>query len=205
MSDDIRAPVVALTGYLRSGKTTAAKMICELYGFERQHFADPLKRMLRELGLTEEEINGRLKEKPCSLLGGKTPRYAMQTLGTEWGRKTIYENLWTAAWAQAWSRNRRAVVLDDCRFPNEAYMARSAGGVIIRINRPEAEPRPQTRRAKLLDMVGSRRWLHPSERYVELIKPDLEIDNDATVETLRRRIEKAMARLNFNLDWSKGR
>ena len=44
--------------------------------------------MLYQLGLGEAHIEGALKEVPCELLGGKTPRYAMQTLGTEWGRDT---------------------------------------------------------------------------------------------------------------------
>ena len=47
---------------------------------------------------SEEEIDGRWKEHPCSLLLNKTPRYAMQTLGTEWGRELIGENIWTHIW-----------------------------------------------------------------------------------------------------------
>jgi hypothetical protein len=62
-------------------------------GFARVRFAGPLKAMMAALGCTNAEIDGDRKEVPCDLLGGKSPRWAMQTLGTEWGRKLIGDDL----------------------------------------------------------------------------------------------------------------
>jgi len=120
--------VIALTGLAGSGKSTVAGMLAD-YGYALVKFAGPLKAMLREVGLTVNEVEGSRKEIPIDFLCGKTPRQAMQTLGYEWGRKCIGEDFWVNAWMQD-VRRFRHVVVDDCRFPNEAHAVRQMGGVI---------------------------------------------------------------------------
>lgn len=132
--------IVAFTGLAGSGKSTAAAHLVNHHGYQRVRFAGPLKAMMAALGLTPEQIDGSLKETPCELLGGKTPRHAMQTLGTEWGRDLIAPDLWIRAWNAALAKVPAGVpvVVDDCRFPNETEAVRTAGGVIVRIDRPGA-------------------------------------------------------------------
>lgn len=132
--------IIAFTGVAGSGKSTAAAHLTRHRGFERVRFAGPLKAMMAALGCTAPEIDGDRKETPCELLGGKTPRHAMQTLGTEWGRDLIASDLWIRAWQAALARVPAGVpvVVDDCRFPNEAAAVIAAGGVIVRIERPGA-------------------------------------------------------------------
>jgi len=129
--------IIGLTGLIGAGKTCAAN---ELYagGFMRVRFAGTLKSMMKCIGLTDEEVDGALKETPCALLGGKTPRFAMQTIGTEWGRDTISQSLWIDAWKHAVSKvpGHTAIVADDVRFPNEAEAIKAMGGKLIRIIRP---------------------------------------------------------------------
>ena len=88
----------------------------------------------------ENQIEGDEKERPCELLGYKTPRHALQTLGTEWGRDLICADLWTRIW-----RHRVAEVADgvgvvapDVRFQNEGLAIADLGGKVVRIsaNRP---------------------------------------------------------------------
>lgn len=131
--------VVAFTGLAGSGKSTAALHLVA-QGWQRVRFAGPLKDMMRALGLTEREIEGDRKEQPCELLGGCTPRKAMQTIGTEWGRNIIATDLWIRAWRAALDRVPSGVnvVVDDCRFPNEGEAVRAAGGGIIQVMRPGA-------------------------------------------------------------------
>ena len=129
--------VVALTGAAGSGKSTAADYLIRHHGYERVKFADPLKDMMRAIGLSERYIEGDLKEEPTPWLRGKTPRHAMQTLGTEWGRNCIGEDFWVFLWRMRCidvivGEDGR-VVVDDCRFPNEAAAVRSLGGVIIKL------------------------------------------------------------------------
>lgn len=124
--------VVALTGPAGCGKSTAADYLIRRHGYERVKFAGPLKDMCRAIGLTEDHIEGHLKEVPSDMLCGKTPRHLMQALGTELGRNLIGEDFWIRLWLHRVATAKR-VVVDDCRFPNEAAAVRSLGGVIIEL------------------------------------------------------------------------
>ena len=131
--------LVAFCGYMGSGKSFCADYLVKNFGYTKVKFAKPLKSMLRALGLTERELEGDLKEQPCALLNGATPRWAMQTLGTEWGRTLIHENLWGDLWQSevlALLNDQTPVVVDDCRFPNEAERVRKMGGTLVLIQRP---------------------------------------------------------------------
>lgn len=128
--------LIAFTGPAGSGKSTAALHLVAVHGFTRVHFAEPLKRMLAALGVTPAELDGDRKETPCSLLCGRTPRWAMQSLGTEWGRELIGPDLWTRAWRAALPPGD--IVVDDCRFPNEVDAIWAEDGTIVRVERPGA-------------------------------------------------------------------
>ena len=77
-------------------------------------------------------IEGDLKEVPSAWLNGKTPRQFMQLLGTEFGRKLIGDDFWVSLWSNEAQYERR-VVVDDCRFPNEAMAVRRLGGEVWRL------------------------------------------------------------------------
>ena len=124
--------LIALTGAAGCGKSTAADYLISQHGYTRVRFAGPLKAMVAALGLDERHIEGELKQTPMEELSGQTPRYAMQTLGTEWGRNCMGEDFWVNLWRQDALRYER-VVVDDCRFPNEAAMIHREGGKIIKI------------------------------------------------------------------------
>ncbi|WP_174875205.1 deoxynucleotide monophosphate kinase [Vogesella oryzae] len=132
--------IVVLAGVAGSGKSTIAAELVK-HGYQVVKFAGLLKDMIRALGLTDAEIEGDLKEKPCALLGGQTPRHAMQTLGTEWGRELIARDIWVNAWrrkVEAVLASGGRVVVDDCRFPNELNAALALGGVAVRLVRDGA-------------------------------------------------------------------
>jgi len=130
--------VIAIKGRAGAGKSTAANFLVDHYGYRLVKFAGPLKRMLAAVGLTQDEIEGDLKEVPCDLLGGQTPRHAMVTLGTEWGRDLIHPDLWVNLWRREAAKivaSGGRVVADDCRFPNEAAAIRELGGRILEVSR----------------------------------------------------------------------
>lgn len=160
--------IIGLCGPAKSGKSLAAEYLINNHGFARVRFAGPLKAMLAALGLSQEEIEGPLKERPCAMLGGKTPRHAMITLGTEWGRDMIDPDLWVNAWRAAVDRlpEGKPVVVEDCRFHNEAHTIRSCDGLLVRLDRRLAG-------------IGV---AHPSEQ--ENFTPDLRIENNGTVTEL---------------------
>src|ERR1035437_1428336 len=165
--------IIGIAGHSGSGKSAAAAILVQ-HGFMRQRFAQPLKDMLKAAGLTDEHCDGNLKEQPCDLLGGKSPRHAMQTLGTGWGRDMIHPDLWIILW-RARAIKSPLVVVDDVRFHNEAAAIRDLGGVIWRVNRP-----------------GYGGDGHVSESYIAGLFADHEIDNSGGLDGLRIQVGAAL-------------
>ena len=134
--------IVGLSGLAGAGKSTAARHLVERHGFVRRPFAALLKGMLRYLlhaqgvpaGEVDRMVDGDLKEVPTRHLGGQTPRRAMQTLGTEWGR-ALAPDLWVEMWAASIVGLER-VVADDVRFENEVAAVRALGGIVVEVRRP---------------------------------------------------------------------
>lgn len=135
--------IVGFSGRKGSGKDTAAGVF-EANGALKIKMADGLKWMIGALlayqgadeALIERMIEGDLKEVPTAFLHGKSPRYAMQTLGTEWGRNLIGPDFWVGVFARAVdSCGAPLVVCSDVRFPNEVAMIREMGGITYRIER----------------------------------------------------------------------
>ena len=130
----MRPKLIGFAGRLGSGKTLAADLLCAKYGFMKVKFAKPIKDMMRSLGLDDRHIEGELKDEPCDILDGETPRWAMQSLGTEWGRSLISENLWLNRWKRIVEENlnlNNNVVVDDLRFPNELKAVQELSGQVI--------------------------------------------------------------------------
>lgn len=167
--------IIGLSGRIGCGKSTVAEHLASAHGYHRHRMAGPLKAMMRCLGLDDRHIEGELKEVPCDILGGATPRQAMQTIGTEWGRNMIHPDLWTRAWT-ATLPAVGDVVCEDVRFQNEADAVREAGGVVIRIERDNAP--------------GS---AHASEN--SLPEPDFVLSNDADVRSLLDKVEQIISGL----------
>lgn len=132
--------VIALIGNAGAGKSTVAEYLTKVHGYKVVKFAGPLKNMLRAIGLDDDELEGHLKEVPCDLLCGKTPRHAMVTLGTEWARDMIGENFWAGLWQEETALHINSgynIVVDDCRYGNELAAVREMGGLPWHIVRPD--------------------------------------------------------------------
>lgn len=173
--------VVGISGYASSGKTTVADYLVAFYGYKRIKFADGLKDMLRAVGLSDESIEGGKKEEPSQFLCGKSPRYAMQTLGTEWGRNLIGDNFWVNIWALKceewlWENQENKVVVDDVRFPNELQAVQAANGICLRIVRPG------------IDAVNA----HPSECSLDHEPGLIQMVNDQDITTLQWKTVKEL-------------
>ena len=163
---------VAFSGAKGSGKTTAADYLVSDLGFQRVSMAGTLKRMMIALGCTEEQVYGTQKEVPNPILCGKTTRYAMQTIGTEWGRELIGSDIWVNA-AEAEIAKIRSmggdVVCDDIRFPNERAMLERIGGSMVLVRR------------KAVESSGDE---HASERYWREMPYEFTIENEGNFADL---------------------
>src|SRR4051794_40547514 len=100
--------------------------------------------MLRVLGLSNDDVSGtpEHRARPLPLLGGKSARFALPTLGTDWGRRMITPDLWANALKirlENYLANTpipKPIVVDDLRFPNDWSVIQGLGGRIITIRRP---------------------------------------------------------------------
>lgn len=165
--------VIGLCGSKGSGKSTIASYLKAHHNATIIKFADPLKDMMRAFGLTSDQIDGPLKEEPCELLGGKTPRHAMQTLGTEWGRDLIAEDVWVDAWMSKVKATEGVVVCDDVRFPNEVKAIDVAWGVSVWVERDSIyEPGDE----------------HPSETSLSFSYCDFTLDNTRKISLVAKEL-----------------
>lgn len=171
--------LIGLCGRRRSGKDTAGKYLVT-QGYIEQKFAGALKAMLHAyfnyLGVRypdiERMIEGDLKEENTTFLQNRSPRFAMQTLGTEWGRDTIGQNLWIDATLQRADMLTPASVITDVRFVNEAQAIKDHGGILVRLNRETGL-----------------RDLHVSEKEIEMLDVDWDLDNNDSITELHRKLQ----------------
>jgi hypothetical protein len=180
----MRPPLVGIVGNAGAGKDTIADHLIREHGFVRVSFADPMKRFVQEVfDFSDEQVWGTIDQKNAGdpryprpgLSGGAgvesewmghrvvtpclSPRYALQTIGTEWGRD-CYPGVWVEyalrvakrVQAGGWLYSQRGglrfmgetipprgVVISDCRFANEVEAVKRAGGAVVRVKRPGFE------------------------------------------------------------------
>ena len=167
--------LIGIAAPARSGKDTVADILAEK-DYLKYSFAGPLKEgIISMFGLTSEHVDGGLKEEVLPWLG-VSPRYLMQTLGTDWARDIVNPDTWLILAEMKWkslveNRGRCAVsgmVVSDVRFDNEADWIRKNGGEIWHIVRPELN--------KVLD--------HASESGIVVSTEDKLLFNDGTIQEL---------------------
>lgn len=177
-------PIVVLCGRKESGKDVFASVAMRHFGFSRFRFAHPLKNMLRsclaDYGYDPDEIEmwieGPFKETPCPAFGGATPRWAMQTLGTEWRmglNPPASEPMWAEHLARRISqRYAQNIVVPDYRLPEETDVVRRIHARTVRIIRP-GKNGPAA---------------HRSETDIDNLPVEFELLNDGTVDEFRAKV-----------------
>lgn len=177
MTRNTRPKLIGLSGYAGSGKDTACNALMA-NGYASLAFADPMRRMLRELLLCSVGDDSymdfrKLKEHEIPGLG-VSYRHLAQTLGTEWGR-ALGQDFWIRIAEATISQRLRMAgdkpmnfVVSDVRFANEAAWIREQGGVIWRIERASTVP------------VRA----HVSEQELYLFHADDVLQNDGSINDL---------------------
>lgn len=164
------AEIIVLFGLQRAGKSVAAESLNRYHGYHHISFADPIYSMLGSLlGLSNKLTRSLDKHEPLDALGGHSIRYALQTLGTEWGRGFLSDELWV------WHAEQRlqelhelcqSVVIDDCRFSNEYEMLKRRGAKFVKIERSDAPAQQNS--------------AHGSEQEWKSFIPDAVVQNSAS-------------------------
>jgi hypothetical protein len=196
---DSKKLVFGLYGTARSGKDTVANYLQTLGDFHIYGFADPMYRMLQAgFGLILQNnqrpsnyvdmasvdvpiypVNEDDKERVIRPFGVSL-RYMMQTLGTEWGRLMVCDDLWVHM-ADVWyhSRYRRNVIFKDIRHANEADFVKGLGGVIVFIDRSVDHKVRKHSSEDMSELHGFRDWT---------------IYNDSTTDALYKSIDDMLRR-----------
>jgi len=165
----LSVPVLALSGYARSGKDTAAEALVTRLGFVRVGFADALKAAAREIyGFSDAQLFGDEKEL-VDPRWGKSPRQILQEMGMK-HREMDPETWIKAAYVRAEAgiaKGATGIAVSDCRFKNELDAVRAWGGEAWRISRPGVAA------------INT----HVSETALDSATFDLHLANDTTIET----------------------
>ena len=140
--------LIAICGFIGSGKNTAAEYLVSDCKFTKASFAASLKdavssvfgwdRQLLE-GVTEESRAWREKVDPWwsdrLQIANLTPRWVLQHWGTDLIRNNFHQDIWIASLEYKLSQMGSRVVISDCRFVNEISTIKKLGGKIIWVRR----------------------------------------------------------------------
>jgi len=157
--------ILGICGHSCSGKDTFADRLVLKHGYVRLSLADPIKRTAQAWwGFSDQQLWGPSEERnrpdpryPRPDGTFLSPRFALQTLGTEGGR-TCYPNTWVdlairtanailtgavyhphVGLGPSSGRRPAGVVIPDVRFANELAAIQQAGGRVLRLRRVGAD------------------------------------------------------------------
>jgi len=170
--------LIGICGKAGAGKDTVAEQILRHDNFVRLSFADPIKQMLSILGVNC--MNRETKEVPDDRFG-VSPRRMAQTLGTEWGRNLIDQDIWLKIAQERWRELKYSntnLVIPDVRFPNELAWIRKEG-YVIHVTRDVAPVEE-----------------HSSENSIDInLEWDSWLENNGTIAELHAEVNKLMENL----------
>jgi hypothetical protein len=198
--------IIGLSGYAKSGKDTVADIIISidskqwvvkkfsgklkqiaslLTGIDINKFEDQdFKDQIMPLEWVEQWVEGTTKYYKIMKV-----RDFLQKLGTEAVRDGLHKNAWVNALMSDYYgiydidtdvTNMPNWIITDCRFPNEFEAIRQSGGVVIRISRNGVKP------------VNA----HPSEIALDGFDFDYVIENNGSLEDLKRSVNFMLNKLN---------
>jgi hypothetical protein len=157
-----RGRLLGLHGRAGAGKSTIARAMAEDGSAALLHFAAPIKAMARAIGLTEAQVNGIDKDKPCELLDNATPRQFLQDLGAHlrgmYGAATVAG--WTMVHVDRLLAHGLDVILDDVRLPTEAAAVWERQGIVIELTGRDALNLDSAVAGAITELPLADRWIH---------------------------------------------
>ena len=194
--------IIAICGLQGSGKDTIGSYLINSYGFKKLSFAGVLKDIDGILfGWDRELLEGATKESRTwreqvdlwwsNKLGipNLTPRYVLQYFGTDLFRTHFHLDIWVIAVERQLSQYTNCVIT-DCRFTNEIAMLRSAGAIIIKVNRGKLPDWYEPYNSGLISQPEN---VHPSEFMWIREKFDYELENNLLISDLETRVDAILA------------
>lgn len=196
--------MIAICGFMGSGKDTVARHLIAAHGYNKVSFAGALKDAVAAIfGWPRDALEG---ETPESRVWRETvdpwwserlqrpsltPRMVLQVVGTDLFRNRFHDDIWIAAVERRLMVDpEQKVVITDCRFPNEMALIRRLGGVVWSVSRTASEPAwlpalmEVSKHSRAPELVMREHGAHPSEWLWYLHPRDGEIKNDGGLREL---------------------
>lgn len=204
-------PIIGFAGKAGSGKDTAANFFIANAKEQLSHikfyvyyFAKPIYTMLDAVHLLPKSIDvvreERAVKESINPTFGVSPRYMLQTLGTEWGRNLIHPDLWVLLADDELKRHGSVMVITDIRFQNEVKFVKQHGGKIIYIDRPGrfVKGKWEVSILTMIKSIFSRK--HASEKQMSYLKKNADYiicsNNLSNLESAVQQIIKKIYQIN---------
>src|SRR5699024_5910783 len=200
MNNEIK---IALTGKMRSGKSTVAEILWLDYDLNRRSFGGALKYYADKMFEGSEAYPIEVEEygEPCPFDGKrdtrvKKPRKLYQDFGQ--AMRQLDEDIWIRHVEQAIESDKlfpdyKGVVIDELRQPNEYEWARANGFTIIRVEASEDKRIQRAERAG--DSFDIDSLEHETESHIDGFEVDYEIVNGGNLEVLGRKVDEIMSEI----------
>lgn len=125
----MKIDVILLSGKQGSGKSSLTNALIELIKKEKQSWMGVEAKFADTIYAIHDAARGILKQRGVDIKHETKDGNLLQLLGTEWGRKTLGEDVWVHALKgemmekmksySSWGFNRLTFIVSDCRFRNE--------------------------------------------------------------------------------------
>lgn len=190
---------VALTGGMRSGKSTIAYLIRtqDFSGLRQESFGSGIRTIADTYfnHLYEEEITGEFPFEDRKII---KPRNVLQQIGQL--MRTIDEDVWIkqvelGIRSGEYFKGFNGVIIDDLRQPNEYEWAKRNGFVIIKVDTPDDVriERIKSNNEQIDETIN-----HETEAYYDTFDVDMVINGSMSMDELEVFIKDAYASGKFN-------
>lgn len=172
---------IAITGKIRSGKDTVADMISEQYNFEVFAFSSGIKEIIEKYFSNDIGSKRKLREHYQRI--GQSMRKLDQNVWVNHTNSQIEDFLSTYG-------EEENVLIKDLRQKNEHKFLKDNGYKVIKVIADE-----DTRIARAMesnDVFHREAFNHETELSVDSIQEDYLVENNGTLEELRRAVDLIM-------------
>jgi hypothetical protein len=212
--------IIGVCGFIGSGKDTVADYLTNFHGFRRESFANSLKDAVAHVfGWDRTMLEGRTKSArewreqidpwwaERLNMPTLTPRWVLQYWGTEVCRRAFHDDIWIAALENKLRNSKDDIVISDCRFPNEIKSIKTAGGIIVCVERGINPHWYDIAIQANKGVDSASNWLkeqgiHASETSWVGTKFDHVFDNNGSIDELYNQVQQLISREQDHLDAS---
>jgi hypothetical protein len=200
--------LVGICGKAGAGKDTIGDHLISEYGFEKIAFADPIKRLVKDVFVLDDHtVYDRIaREEPLEQWGDRSVRELLQFIGTGLFREQVDPDIWVKSlWFRIQDSDKNYVIT-DLRFPNEIESLSEYGTdnfTSIKVKRKGCNGEVGLAKnmhpiKKLFYKLIRKDLRHPSERYDLVAQHTFE--NNDTIEDLHGKVDSLMDTLGMKRD-----